>query len=175
MLDVSADLPFVDALPVADSALRSGLVGADELVTAALASPDRGHARRVKVALAADPRADNQFESVLRAMSLEAGLHVEPQVSLYTGTRWVRPDLLDDGRGLAVEAESFTWHGNRQQLMKDCRKYNDLTLMGLTLVRFSWEHVMVERGYARSVLGACVGGPSPWRGAAATHPSSRAA
>ncbi len=59
--------------------------------------------------------------------------------------------------------------------MKDRRKYNDLGLMGLTLVRFAWEHVMVERGYARSVLRACVGGPTPWLGAAATRPPSRAA
>jgi hypothetical protein len=175
VLDVSADLPFVDALAVADSALRSGLVGADELVAAALASPDRGRARRMKVARAADPRADNPFESALRGLSLEAGLTVVPQVSLFTGERWVRPDLLDEGRGLALEAESFTWHGNRRQLMKDCRKYNDLGLMGLTLVRFAWEHVMVERGYARSVLRACVGGPTPWLGAAATRPPSRAA
>jgi hypothetical protein len=175
VLDVAADLPFVDALAVADSALRSGMVGADELLAAAHASPRRGHARRTKVASAADPRSDNPFESVLRALSLEAGLAVVPQVSLFTGLRWVRPDLLDEGRGLALEAESFTWHGDRRQLAKDCRKYNDLTLMGLSVVRFAWEQVMLDRTYARAALRACVGGPAPWLGAAATRPPSQVA
>ncbi len=170
VLDVATDHPFEDAVAVADSALRSGRVTHDELTAAALASPTRGRARRWRVARVADPRADNQFESVLRALALEAGLHVVPQVSLFTGRRWVRPDLLDEKRGLALEAESFTWHGQRVQLMKDCRKYNDLALMGLTTVRFAWEHVMVERAYARSVLRACLDGPSAWSGAGATHP-----
>jgi hypothetical protein len=175
VLDVSADLPFVDALPVADSAVRSGLVTSDELVAAAAASPARGHERRVRVATAADPRADNQFESALRALSLEAGLAVVPQVSIFTGQRWVRPDLLDDARGLAIEAESFTWHGDRRQLMRDCRKYNDLSLIGLTVVRFAWEHVMVERAYARHTLRGCAQDHRPWLGAAATHPSAEVA
>jgi hypothetical protein len=103
---------------------------------------------------------------VLRALCIEAGLAVVPQVSLFTGERWVRPDLLDDGRALVIEAESFTWHGNRQQLMRDCRKYNDLSLMGLTVVRFAWEQVMVERAYARAVLLSCARGDGAWRGAA---------
>jgi hypothetical protein len=163
---VATDHPFADALAVADSALRPGLVTRDELVAAAAGSPERGRARRLRVARAADPRADNPFESVLRALSLEAGLAVVLQASLFTGDRWVRPDLLDDGRALAIEAESFTWHGNRQQLMRDCRKYNDLSLMGLTVVRFAWEQVMVERAYARTVLQACAARDSLRRGAA---------
>lgn len=175
VLDVATDHCFLDALAVADSALRARSITPDELIAAAAASSDRGHARRMKIALAADPRADNQFESALRALALEAGLEVVPQVPLFTGDRWVRPDLLDAGRALAVEAESFTWHGNRHQLMRDCRKYNDLTLMGLTLLRFAWEHVMVERAYTRSVLRAAAEGPRPWRGSEATGPSPRVA
>jgi hypothetical protein len=166
VLDAATDHSFADALAIADSALRSGLVTPDELVAAAIGSPERGRARRLKVARAADPRADNPFESVLRALAIEAGLAVVPQVSLFTGDRWLRPDLLDDGRALAIEAESFTWHGNRQHLMRDCRKYNDLSLLGLTVVRFAWEQVMVERAYARTVLQACAGGGRVWRGAA---------
>ncbi len=172
VLDVATDHPFPAALATADSALRSRLVSADELIAAAAGSPSRGHARRMKVALAADPRADNQFESALRALALEAGLQVEPQVSLFTGHRWVRPDLLDEQRGVALEAESFTWHGQRVQLMKDCRKYNDLTLMGLVVVRFAWEHVMLEQPYARSVLATCAEERRSWSGAAATRPAA---
>ncbi len=82
----------------------------------------------------------------------------------------MRPDLLDEGRALALEAESFTWHGQREQLMKDCRKYNDLALMGLTVVRFAWEHVMLEESYTRTTLAACARDRQRWTGAAATRP-----
>lgn len=164
VLDVATDHPFAIALAVADSALRSGLVATDELVAASAGSAERGRARRLTVALAADARADNPFESVLRALAIEAGLDVVPQVSIFTGDRWVRPDLLDDRRGLAIEAESFTWHGNRQHLMRDCRKYNDLSLMGLTVVRFAWEQVMAEQAYARGVLVRAAAGDQVWRG-----------
>jgi hypothetical protein len=167
VLDVAADYPYEEALAVADSALRARHVTADELLSAASSSPERGRRRRLRVAGAADARADNQFESVLRALALEVGLAVVPQVPLFAGDRWVRPDLLDDGRGLAIEAESFTWHGQRGQLMNDCRKYNDLTLLGLALVRFAWEHVMLERAYTRAVLRAWVTGHPTWSGAAA--------
>jgi hypothetical protein len=111
VLDIAGDLSFADALAVADSALRSGRVTADELVAASVASSGRGHARRVRVACTADPRADNPFESVLRGLAIEAGLDVTPQVSLHTGDRWVRPDLVDIRRALAIEAESFPGTG----------------------------------------------------------------
>jgi hypothetical protein len=174
VLDVATDHAFEDAVAVADSALRSRLITKVELESAAVASPARGRQRRLRVAWVADPRADNQFESVLRALALEVGLDVVPQVSLFTGLRWVRPDLLDESRGLALEAESFTWHGRRDQLMRDCCKYNDLALMGLTVVRFAWEHVMVERAYTRSVLRASVGGQRGWSSARATYPDPTA-
>jgi hypothetical protein len=56
--------------------------------------------------------------------------------------------------------------------MKDCRKYNDLGLMGLLVVRFAWEHVMLEQVYTRAVLARCVGKRHIWRGAAATRPAA---
>jgi hypothetical protein len=174
VLDIATDHPFEEALAVADSALRSRRVTRDELWSRAAGSPGRGRRRRLRVVEAADDRSDNQFESVLRALALEVGLDVVPQVSLFAGGRWVRPDLLDAGRGLALEAESFAWHGQRVQLMKDCRKYNDLSLLGLTLVRFAWEHVMLERAYTRSVLRACLEAPPPWSGARATNPGRAA-
>lgn len=54
------------ALCVADSALREGQVTREQLLTAARRSPRTGRARAVRVALIADGRAANPFESVLR-------------------------------------------------------------------------------------------------------------
>ena len=170
VLDCATTLPFGEALAIADSALRHGNVARDELLITAAASPSRGRRRRLRVARAADGRAANPFESFLRSIALEVGLDVQPQAWIHAGHRWVRPDLLDDHRGLAIEAESFTWHGQRDQLTRDCAKYNDLTLLGLDVLRFSWEQVCLEPDYVRQVLGCTRTGIGMWSGALATHP-----
>lgn len=162
VLDCATTLRFPEALAIADSALRHGQVEREELVLAARASPLRGRARRSRVAAAADARSANPFESVLRGLALEAGLEVRPQAWIATPHGWVRPDLLDDGRGLAVEAESFAWHGRREQLTRDSRKYNDLVLAGLALLRFSWEHVFLDEDYVRATLERARTGIARW-------------
>ena len=74
-------LPFDEALAITDSALRAGYP-ADELHLAAHAAKGPGSARWRRVVAHADGRADNPFESVLRAIALDVpGLNVEPQVT----------------------------------------------------------------------------------------------
>ena len=173
VLDCATTMSFPEALAIADSALRHCAVDKDGLMLAAAASPLRGRRRRMRVAGAADGRAANPFESVLRAMSLEVGLDVEPQVWIHTPHGWVRPDLLDERRGVAIEAESFTWHGRRDQLSRDCRKYNDLTLAGLRLLRFSWEQVFLDVDDVWETLVRVRTGIAPWASAAGTHPEGQ--
>jgi hypothetical protein len=174
VLDCASVLPFDEALAVADSALRHQAVRRAELVAAADASPGRGRARRRRVARSASGLADNPFESVLRALALDAGLSVVPQASIHIGSGWCRPDLLDESRALAIEAESFAWHGERGQLTRDCQKYNGLTLLGLTLLRFAWEHVFLRPDYVSGVLATAATGIGPWKGAKSTHSRSNA-
>ena len=97
-------MPFDEALAVADSALRSLDVSSDNLLRRAAAVPVRHRARCMRVALAADARAANPFESVLRAIALQVpDLSVEPQV-------WIgdvgRPDLVDEGLRIVLR---FAW------------------------------------------------------------------
>src|SRR5206468_71428 len=83
----------------ADSALSLSDVGVYELRAAAARSPGRGRARRQRVADAADDRPENAFESVLRALALEAGVStVEPQVPIVLPRRKIRVDLADRSR-----------------------------------------------------------------------------
>ncbi|MEO5652693.1 MAG: hypothetical protein ABIN79_10865 [Marmoricola sp.] len=173
VLDCATTLPYAEALAIADSAIRHAEVARYELTLAAAASPLRGRARRLRVARTCDGRAANPFESALRAHALDAGLDVEPQAWIHTGHGWVRPDLLDDRRGLAVEAESFTWHGRRDQLTRDCRKYNDLVLIGLTLLRFSWEQVFLRPQEVCDTLQCARTGVARWEGALRTHPAGQ--
>lgn len=173
VLDCATTLPYAEALAIADSALRHGHVDPHELMLAAGASPLRGRARRLRVAHTCDSRAANPFESALRAYALDAGLEVQPQAWIHTPHGWVRPDLLDEGRKLALEAESFTWHGHRDQLTRDCRKYNDLVLVGLTLLRFSWEQVFLRPAEVRDTLERARTGVAQWESALSTHPGGQ--
>lgn len=160
-------LPFDEALAVADSALRSG----DEASLRQAAATARGPGSRQvrRVASLARAEAANPFESVLRSIALGvAGLHVEPQL-LITSTRpWCRPDLVDRDLGIALEADSFEWHGDRAALARDARRYNLLVADGWLVLRFAWEHVMHDPDHVRAVLEAVVHqraqgtfGPSP--------------
>ncbi|GAA2034719.1 DUF559 domain-containing protein [Pseudokineococcus marinus] len=54
----------------------------------------------------------------------------------------VRPDLLDEERRIALEADSFAWHGSRAALARDCERYDALVVEGYLVLRFSWEQVV---------------------------------
>ena len=153
VLDCAATLPFAQALAVADAALSLHDVTASELRLAAADGPTRGRARRRRVAEAADGRAENPFESVLRALAIEAGLPgIEPQVPIALARRKVRVDLADRSRRLVIEGDSYTHHGTRAAFSSDCDRYNDLVAAGWTVLRFTWEQVMLRPDAVRRVI-----------------------
>ena len=80
VLDCTRVLPFDEALAVADFALRSGRVSKTALGAAAAATRGTGSSAVRRVARHADHRAVNPLESVLRALALEAGLDLTPQL-----------------------------------------------------------------------------------------------
>lgn len=99
---------------------------------------------------AADERAANPFESVLRAIARDVpGLRVEPQ-------QWVedvgRADLVDARLRIAIEAESHAFHSDRAALARDVHRYTAFTRHGWIVVRFTWEDVMFDPDYVRGVL-----------------------
>jgi very-short-patch-repair endonuclease len=164
VLDCAATLPFREGLAVADSALRLGLVGREDL----LALTPRGGAtapRIRRVAEAADGDAANPFESALRAEVLDAGLlgFVPQQPVRLSNGATVRVDLGDPRRRLALEADSFEHHGSRRALRDDCRRYDELLRVGWRVLRFAWEHVVLDaawlRGVVREVSGEGCSGP----------------
>ncbi len=149
-------LPFDEALAVADSALREGV---DPGVLRRIGDQARGPGSRqvARVSREASPLAANPFESTLRAISLDvAGLSVVPQVTIRERGLTARPDLVDEGLRIVLEADSFEWHGGRSALTRDARRYNLLVVNGWLVLRFAWEQVMHEPGYVREVLVAAV-------------------
>jgi very-short-patch-repair endonuclease len=157
VLDCATSLPFAEALAIADSALQRALVDHDELVAAADRSRGRGRQAKLTVVRHADARAANAFESGLRAIVIEAGLTgFVPQVTIRTPRLTARVDLADVDRKIVLEADSYAFHGSRQALERDCRRYDELTLAGWLVLRFAWEHVMFEADWVGAAVGeAC--------------------
>ncbi len=154
VIDCVATLPFAEALAVADSALRVELVRPEELHAASERFRGRGAVQLRRVAGAADGDAANPFESALRALLLDAGLtSFVPQqpVLLVTGGR-VHADLGDRRRLIAIEADSFEHHGSRGALRADCRRYDEMTRAGWTVLRFAWEHVVGDPQWIVAVV-----------------------
>lgn len=147
---------FAAGLAIADSAVRDGFGRADLTRIADLARGP-GSARMRRAARHADGRAANPFESGLRSICLSVpGLRVEPQVTVRDGAFTARPDLLDRRLLIAIEADSFAWHGGRRALASDARRYNRLVIAGWMVLRFSWEDVMFHPDQVREVLVAAV-------------------
>lgn len=150
VIDCARILPFDQALAVADSALRSGAVDRSGLLEAASASPRTGRSAALRVAHAADGRAANPFESVLRAIALEVpGLHAVPQGKV---GRVGHADLTDARLRIAVEAESFEFHALAEAFRHDVRRYTAMTRIGWLVVRFVWDDAMHRPVYVRGVL-----------------------
>lgn len=152
VLDCAADLPFDEALAVADSALRHGDVTSEELRRAL--APDAAPSMR-RVIAHATPLAANPFESVLRAILVEAGLGMVPQWATTIEGITYHPDLADPLRGIVVEADSWTHHATKAAHERDCLRYNAMVVGGWTVLRFTWEQVMFSpRQVVATVRGA---------------------
>jgi very-short-patch-repair endonuclease len=149
-------LPFDEALAVADSALRCG-VPRSLLLRIAEKAGGPGSAQMRRIARLASPDAANPFESVLRSIAVQVpGLSVRPQVVIREPGIVAQPDLVDERLHIVLEADSFEWHGGRSQLSADARRYNLLVVNGWWVLRFAYEHVMLQPGYVRDTLVAMV-------------------
>jgi hypothetical protein len=158
LLDCAAALPFAEALAVADSALREGYVRREDLLDAAQFRRGPGRRAVLRVAREADGDAANPFESALRATVLDAGVSgFVPQLAVSVKGRGALPavvhvDLGDPRRRIALEADSFEHHGGRAALRDDCRRYDELLRTDWLVLRFAWEHVVLDPRWVADVV-----------------------
>jgi len=109
------------------------------------------------VAREASGEAANPFESVLRAIALGVrGLTVRPQVEIGDDGFFARVDLGDERLRIALEADSFEFHGTRRQLADDAKRYDEIVIRDWLLHRFAWEHVMFEQPWVTRMLDGLV-------------------
>lgn len=149
-------LPFDEALSIADSALRSGVPRSTlHRIADQARGPGSGQMRRV--AEAASGEVANPFESCLHAIALSVpGLRVRPQVTIREPDIVARPDFVDLALRIVLEADSFEWHGSRDRLTADARRYDLLVVNGWLVLLFAYEHVMGQPDFVRRVLEAAV-------------------
>lgn len=159
LVDCMRNLPVVDSVPIVDQAIRCDDFTPRQVRRIAESTRGRGRARIVAVATEATSKAANEFESLLRAHAGRVpGLDVVAQHPVpVPGTDvTLHPDLADPRLHIAIEAESFEWHGETAQLTRDCWRYNTLALLGWLVIRFSWYQVHFEPAYVWETLSRAV-------------------
>ncbi len=143
VLDCARDLPFDEALTVADSALRAGAITTAEVQALARLVHGPGSRRARAVLSEATGDAANPLESVLRAICIAIpGLDVQAQYPIETASQRATVDLADPELRLVIEAEGYESHGTRNGFDNDCARYTALTCAGWMVVRFTWTQVM---------------------------------
>jgi len=148
--DCARALPFDEALAVADSALRSGTVSTDEVLTAIRSGPRTGRSRALAVMAEAHPESANPLESVLRAIAIGVpGFTARPQGRVGTVGH---ADVVDEHLQIALEAESWEHHGLREAFNYDIRRYTAMTRLGWLVARFLWDDVMHRPAYVAAVI-----------------------
>ena len=150
VLDCARDLSLPEAVVIADSALRHGLITIQELRRAAGGARGRAAGRVQRVAALADPRCGSVLESLLRVLLVEAGLLPDrTQHAIYDDSgrlvaivdfAWLRARLI-------VEADGFEFHRDRSDYRKDRRRANAYCRYDWRLLRFSWEDVRFDPDY----------------------------
>ena len=149
VLDCARTMPFDEALAVADSALRSRKVDRSELREAAARARGPGSAGIRRVAAHAHPGAANPLESVLRALTIDVGLVMTPQLEVAESGVYARVDLGNEELRLIIEAEGYETHGTRKGLRRDCRRHTEFAVFGWTSLRYAYEDVMYEQDWVR--------------------------
>lgn len=154
VLDCAGTLPAMEALAVVDSALREDRLTYRQLQALALEyrAATRCRTRARWFAMLGDARAANPLESAVRALALDAGLAVEPQVWIGdSGTRG-RVDLVDRRRRIAIEVDGHEHHSSRADWARDVHRTTSFTADGWVVVRFTWDDLRRRPAWVRSVL-----------------------
>ena len=94
-------------------------------------------------------RAANPFESVLRALTIEEGFDLTPQLQIADSGLFAVVDLGSEELRLAVEADGFEHHGTRRGLRNDCRRHTELSVFGYSSLRYAFEDVMGDQAWVR--------------------------
>ena len=145
VLDCCVDRPLLEAVVVADSALRAGAVRLRQLRRAATARRGLPFTGRIRAVLRwCDARSGSVLESALRVVLCQAGL-VPPSTQhdmVVQGVVIGRVDFAWPLQRLVIEADGRRWHDPCDRRDADRRRDNTWARLGWTVLRFTWAEVL---------------------------------
>jgi very-short-patch-repair endonuclease len=127
--------PRLEALVIAESAVRLGRVSKEELLDRL---PGTRNSLRRQLAQGIGDDADSPLEIIARDLLRSVGLRVETQVRI-PGVG--RVDMVVEGR-IIVELDGFDFHWDRATFLKDRRRNNAGMLSGLPTLRYVYEDLV---------------------------------
>jgi hypothetical protein len=128
-------LPPLEALTIAESAVKKGMVGLGELRGRFQAPREQSILRLVR---RIRPQSASIIETVARYLLEEAGFVVEIQVCI-RGMGHL--DLMVDGV-LGIETDGYDSHNGRDAYREDRRRWNITVVSGVPTLRVTYEMVM---------------------------------
>jgi hypothetical protein len=156
--DLARVLPCPEAVAAADSALRQGLLTADELAGRLRWARGRDASRLRAVARAVDPLCGSVLETLLRLALADAGLPapVTQHPVRDRGSFVGRVDFCWPDRSLVVEADGFAFHADRLAYRRDRERQNQLERLGWRVLRFTWEDVRGSPEHVVALIRDCL-------------------
>lgn len=128
-------LPPLEALTIAESAVKKGLVGVDELRNRFQSAREQSIRRLI---LRIRPQSGSIIETVARYLLEEAGYVVETQIKI-PGMGHL--DLMVDGI-LGIETDGYESHSGRAAYREDRRRWNVTVVAGVPTLRITYEMVI---------------------------------
>lgn len=136
VLDCARTRPLVSAVVVIESALRSGLVGLEELAKSPVGLAGLpGCAQAWHAFELADIRSESGPETELRLLLHENAIWWQPQILI--GRH--RVDLGDEELGVGAEVDGYAWHSDRVSFGRDRRRGRRVFINGMDLLHFTAE------------------------------------
>ena len=156
--DLCRVLALVEAVVAADSALRAGLVRAEDLQRDLGTALGRGSARLRRAGELVDPLCGSVLETLLRL--LLAQLPVPPSAQHVVRDRHgafvARVDFCWPGARLVVEADGYAFHSDRAAYRRDRERLNELERLGWRVLRFTWEDVVSRPEHVLALVQECL-------------------
>ncbi len=143
VVDLARTLPFMDAVVVADSALKEEKATKPELhqvLKECAGWPGVKQARRVIDF--ADERAESPLESAARVVFEQYGLvPPELQATIHGPTFAYRVDFLWRAQQVIAEADGLVKYNDRKDLLAERERDHQLREAGYTVVHFTWQEL----------------------------------
>ncbi len=155
--DLARVLPLTAAVVTADSALRREALTQAELAAALVDTHGRGAGQLRRVGALIDPLSGSVLETLTRMVLVGAGLHPITQHVVRDGSVFVaRVDFAWPALRLAVEADGFAYHSDREAYRRDRERLNQLERLGWRVLRFTWEDVVHRPEHVVALVRECL-------------------